>query len=717
MATPNYIRPRGGLVLDRFDADAHFNGTKFRHNSNQIDVSPSVTINGQNIITVAAALSVLASYVSQDILAGAGFITLDGYDTYHASDVSSLNPPPNANFPYDGPGTSFATSTPALDAALNDLLNNPNNPLYHRIRDGGIVFLKAGTYVINNTVNVPPGTIIMGEGFGTKIINRTRTASISNTSAPMFRIKAETSKNFGSTPFTSDPGSDPTSKFMATRETKLYNLVIADNFVEPTFSGDTSYQQPQNQSVSTSIASGSNGQSLPQVIINVFSTNGFPTSGTISVITNFGSQIVSYTGTTPTTFTGCSGGSGTMSTNNSVGGSYPLVSVEEGAYFSCELVRFIGRVVYSGPNVQALTAYAIKTDPIVPVATGTAVTVKNCFFDGFSQLVNTTSLGGQFDYFTFVNNYARTYGFLNGDTSSNANNTFFNLTSANTNIQSNYLYANTAVSGTDTVLSLVWLNDGPSGALNVNQLPRISVVNNNVSTNQALSTQNTTFAFLQKSSISHLTASSNPKFTSIVFGNNYTGGNAGSDLWSVDVTGSGIPQLTIGFNSLLHKGTFVVGASPLAFDPGVINPVIQQGSTTGTPNALLIQGQATTQATTQGGNLTLGGGSGTSTNGLVSMASPVDLGYLSFTPSGGSNVLTVTQSANNIFDLQSGALSGVTLTISRAATGPGQVIVKNRTSQTVTVQWLSGTGVNVLTGNSALIGSDGTNAVALINGT
>ena len=71
---------------------------------------------------------------------------------------------------------------------------------------------------------------------------------------------------------------------------------------------------------STTIASGSNNVALPQATINVASTTGtvFPTSGTILVTTSLGIQSVTYTGKTSTTFTGCSGGSGTMATNNAV---------------------------------------------------------------------------------------------------------------------------------------------------------------------------------------------------------------------------------------------------------------------------------------------------------------------------------------------------------------------------------------------------------------
>jgi len=68
----------------------------------------------------------------------------------------------------------------------------------------------------------------------------------------------------------------------------------------------------------TTIAAGSNGQTLPQATINVVSTTDFPTSGQIFVTTSSGQQRVNYTGITATTFTGCTGGTGTMTTGNEV---------------------------------------------------------------------------------------------------------------------------------------------------------------------------------------------------------------------------------------------------------------------------------------------------------------------------------------------------------------------------------------------------------------
>lgn len=70
---------------------------------------------------------------------------------------------------------------------------------------------------------------------------------------------------------------------------------------------------------STTIAAGSNGATLPQATINVASTTGFPTAGYIYVFTSDAVlQKVAYTGVTGTSFTGCSGGTGTMNTGNLV---------------------------------------------------------------------------------------------------------------------------------------------------------------------------------------------------------------------------------------------------------------------------------------------------------------------------------------------------------------------------------------------------------------
>ncbi len=64
----------------------------------------------------------------------------------------------------------------------------------------------------------------------------------------------------------------------------------------------------------STIASGSNGVTLPVGIINLASTSGFTTSGTVLVLTSNGPpQLVNYTGISGNTLTGCTGGNGSQS--------------------------------------------------------------------------------------------------------------------------------------------------------------------------------------------------------------------------------------------------------------------------------------------------------------------------------------------------------------------------------------------------------------------
>lgn len=65
----------------------------------------------------------------------------------------------------------------------------------------------------------------------------------------------------------------------------------------------------------TQIASGSSGATLPQSIISVNTTTGFPSSGTLFIATSAGVQQVAYTGTSNgNQFIGCTGGTGTLQT-------------------------------------------------------------------------------------------------------------------------------------------------------------------------------------------------------------------------------------------------------------------------------------------------------------------------------------------------------------------------------------------------------------------
>lgn len=71
--------------------------------------------------------------------------------------------------------------------------------------------------------------------------------------------------------------------------------------------------------VVTTVAAASNGAVLPQAVIHVASTAGFPAAGTMLIILPTGPQTITYTGKTPTSFTGASGGAGTLRGDGDLG--------------------------------------------------------------------------------------------------------------------------------------------------------------------------------------------------------------------------------------------------------------------------------------------------------------------------------------------------------------------------------------------------------------
>lgn len=72
-------------------------------------------------------------------------------------------------------------------------------------------------------------------------------------------------------------------------------------------------------SVGTYVLPASNAVTLPTGTINVNSTTSFAGNGNIVIATSQGWQTIAYTGTTTTTFTGCTGGTGTIYTGSQVG--------------------------------------------------------------------------------------------------------------------------------------------------------------------------------------------------------------------------------------------------------------------------------------------------------------------------------------------------------------------------------------------------------------
>jgi hypothetical protein len=128
-----------------------------------------------------------------------------------------------------------------------------------------------------------------------------------------------------SSTYTGDAFFQATTNNPFTSTSSSLTVSNATNYQTTIAAGSTGLSLPQSTinvastvPATTTISSTSNNVSLPQATINVVSTTGFPSGGYIYVNTSEGTQIVSYTGITAATFTGCTGGIGSMITGASV---------------------------------------------------------------------------------------------------------------------------------------------------------------------------------------------------------------------------------------------------------------------------------------------------------------------------------------------------------------------------------------------------------------
>jgi hypothetical protein len=161
-------------------------------------------------------------------------------------------------------------------------------------------------------------------------------------------------------------------------------------------------------SVSTTIAVASNGAALPQATINVASTTGFATTGAIYVTTTNGPQLVTYTGTTGTTFTGCLGGTGVMTTGNAVTSLFFVnlpsapttgdIYVVKDANASCGTTNFF--ISGNGVNIDGQTGIVLSTNYtqatfVYNGSTWISSLANNLIPNGFSSVINVPSSGVQ----------------------------------------------------------------------------------------------------------------------------------------------------------------------------------------------------------------------------------------------------------------------------------------------------------------------------------
>ncbi len=281
MTTSNFRQGQGRLVVDRYDFQKHIEGTDFRHKAIGIDLEAPLTALS-NADDVQTAFDNLNDYIEAQSGIGQGFITIgDGYNTWHAANGS-------VNYDADIPALNVVLQ-PIFDAII---AGSGLAAGYTRIKYGGIVVIKAGTYIVTDTIDVPPGITIMGEGWGTKIVNATRLdltvtppeVDLIATPKPVFRIKADLDRAVTDTIIGSDT-------FAFNRQTRICNLMISDNFPEPTQTGDNKYLLAQNRTGNTPLISQEAGSYLSLNNVGAFGRVAYSVDRDVSWCTTFAVQL------------------------------------------------------------------------------------------------------------------------------------------------------------------------------------------------------------------------------------------------------------------------------------------------------------------------------------------------------------------------------------------------------------------------------------------
>ncbi len=482
MTPPTFTKGTGRLATDRYDFQSHINGQGFRQNATTVDVANPSLVFG-NPPNVEVALENLNNFITTQINAGQGFCVVgDGYNTWH-----------NAN------GTiNFDPAVPSLDTILNPvfsaILNGTALPAaFQRVKYGGIVLIKAGTYIVKQTINVPPGITLIGENYGTKIINATSldfsgsTPPVplkgSPTPAAVFNILADGYRSsYNGFTGGADYAVDP-NLFMFSREVRICNMVIADNFVEPTLLGDTFYKLPQNTTSATAL------------------------------------------------------------------NPPPLVSQQLGSNLSLIGVLGLGRATFSsGKIVSGVTGSFIGIDGST-TDTETFCKIDNCFFDGFSIPINmaTTSAfdGYGQDFLEIKNSRMRAYGYYNGDSTDGYANTLIKCNVQNIAVSDSLFYGNAT-----NVASLVYLVKAPPSIPALQDRSKIVIVGNQVIINKTSNDNGINATWLPLYFSSAITVPIN-YLTSLVYGNDFqdTFNIYIDDGYQFSSPGIGSPQLSINRNT------------------------------------------------------------------------------------------------------------------------------------------------------------------------
>jgi hypothetical protein len=171
-----------------------------------------------------------------------------------------------------------------------------------------------------------------------------------------------------------------------------------------------------------------------------------------------------------------------------------LITQQQGSNLVLQNVVGGGRVKFSsGTTVSSATTSLINTSsPALPAGSvlGTYTSINNCIIDGFAVPFQFAGLGGSLDYFLLTNSKVRSYGYLTGDSSGQANNTFLNTSDANIVVSNNSLYGN------DTnITSVVMISQVAGSAPPIQGASKITSGSNNIIISPTNTSGNNVFSF------------------------------------------------------------------------------------------------------------------------------------------------------------------------------------------------------------------------------
>lgn len=632
------------LVTNRYDFQAHVDGEGFRHTADMMDMNPSLI---PGATTVQSTLNSFNDTINLLESVGQGFITIgDGYDTWNGPSSTTISP--------------FDPTVPSIDTILNPIFTaiyngTPLPAAFVRIQNGGIVVIKAGTYIVRKTILVPPGITLMGEGFGTKIINATNlTATEPPTQGAGYSITSATN----------------TTPINITTSTIVPNLANGDIVTVFGVTGNTAANTIQYQWIAGNVVNSGGHTSFDLT----YGFNGIGSAGAISSVGNG----VGTTGTVlpikpmfmilPTGYTTLpglgyprtyddgiiSGNSNQFAfirevkiTNMVIGDNFiepphvpdanytiaqnytsgtllntpGLIQQEAGSSFVLSNVMLVGRAN------SGLTASALYLDNAIPAAS--TLSVSNCTMDGFSIPIIWLGTSGGNDYVQITDSKLRAHGNYAGF-GTDGNNSIILVNDSTTDVSGNILYGNGL-----NIHSAVYVNGVASSPPTLQARGKLIVSNNDIIISKSTNAPVTTFYPILVN-----TPVTSTYLTWMEYGN-----KSGTNLFQVTIEGTGATpatNMTVGaggstMTNLTLSGTLsVVGTATMGtanITTANVGGAATIGSTLTIGGATIVNGTFTANnsslfsgTATFSNNTTLNGKIFINTNPLISTNYTVDSG-------------------------------------------------------------------------------------------